>query len=187
MKGLILLWSTSIIPQARPPPCTTLSNGTCQSASIFQSMFLCASLGLIAIGAGGIRSSALAFGADQLENGVFKRSPSAKERFFNYYYALSTSSVIISLTLVVYIQEKLGWVVGFAVPCLLMLFAVISFFLASHSYVKFKSESNLIMGLIQVSVAAYRNRNLRLSDDDDTLFYGSHLVTPTRKLRCENY
>ncbi|KAL8474773.1 hypothetical protein ACS0TY_031273 [Phlomoides rotata] len=94
LLGLILLWSTSIIPQARPPSCT-LSNGTCQSASIFQSMFLCACLGLITIGAGGIRSSALAFGADQLENGVFKRSPSATERYFNCYYVLSTFSIII--------------------------------------------------------------------------------------------
>lgn len=186
MKGLIFLCSTSIIPKASPPPCT-LSNGTCQSASIFQSMFLCASLGLIA---GGIRSSALAFGADQLEYGIFQRSSSAKERYFSCYYALRIFSVIISLTCVVYIQEKLGWGVGFAVPCVLMLFGVVSFYLASHSYVKFKSETNLVTGLIQVVVAAYRNRNIRLSDNDDTLLYhcktGSRLVSPTRKLRCEN-
>lgn len=190
LKGMILLWSTTIIPQARPPPCDLSVNRTCKSATSLQFMYLCVSLGLISIGAGGIRSSSLAFGANQLENGDFRESSGGKQRYFSWYYASYTFSIIIALTCVVYIQDKMGWGVGFAVPAVLMLLSVVSFFLASPLYVKLKSGTNLITSFIQVAIAYYRNRGLKLSEKGDDLYHyktGSALVSPSRKLRCEQY
>ncbi|KAK6161854.1 hypothetical protein DH2020_001695 [Rehmannia glutinosa] len=189
LMGMILLWLTTIIPQARPPPCDP-SIDICSSATIFQFTFLCASLGLISIGAGGIRSSSLAFGANQLENGDFQRKQGVKESYFSWYYASYTFSILIALTCVVYIQDKMGWGVGFAVPAVLMLLSVISFYLASPFYIKFKSKTSLVTGLLQVVVASYRNRHLKLSDNAHTVYHyksGSVLVLPSRKLRCGNY
>ncbi|KAK6140856.1 hypothetical protein DH2020_025388 [Rehmannia glutinosa] len=188
LMGMILLWLTTIIPQARPPPCDP-SIDICSSATIFQFTFLCASLGLISIGAGGIRSSSLAFGANQLENGDFQRKPGVKESYFSWYYASYTFSLLIALTCVVYIQDKMGWGVGFAVPAVLMLFSAVSFYLASPFYIKVKSKTSLVTGLAQVVVASYRNRHLKLSDDAHTVYHyksGSVLVFPSRKLRFLN-
>ncbi|KAK4485878.1 hypothetical protein RD792_008529 [Penstemon davidsonii] len=186
---MILLWTTTVIPQARPLPCHQ-SSDTCNSASILQFVYLCASLGLISIGAGGIRASSLAFGANQLEKaGEFERAPSVKESYFSWYYASYTISVLVALTCVVYIQDNLGWGVGFAVPVVLMLFAVISFFLASSFYIKSNSKTSLVTGFVQVLVASYRNRHLKLSDSEDVMYHyknGSTLVFPSRNLRFLN-
>ncbi|KAL3820478.1 hypothetical protein ACJIZ3_006383 [Penstemon smallii] len=186
LLGMILLWTTTIIPQARPLPCHQ-STDTCDSASIFQFVYLCVSLGLISIGAGGIRASSLAFGANQLEKGGGFQS--VKESYFSWYYASYTISVLVALTCVVYIQDNMGWGVGFAVPAVLMLFAVISFFLASSFYIKSNSKTSLVTGFVQVLVASFRNRHLELSDGKDVVYHyknGSTLVFPSRNLRFLN-
>ncbi|PIA64873.1 hypothetical protein AQUCO_00100384v1 [Aquilegia coerulea] len=64
LLGMILLWLTAMIPQAKPPPCEALSK-SCKSSSTAQLAFLFASFVLMSIGAGGIRPCSLAFGADQ--------------------------------------------------------------------------------------------------------------------------
>ncbi|XP_042067998.1 protein NRT1/ PTR FAMILY 1.2-like isoform X1 [Salvia splendens] len=188
LMGIIILWSTAVIPQASPPPCDQSSN-VCISATTFQIMYLCLSFGLISIGAGGIRSSSLAFGADQLEKKGFHKSPGVKQSYFGWYYASYTLSVLVALTCVVYIQENLGWGVGFAVPGVLMLVSVTSFFLASPFYVRFKISSSLITGFVQVVVAAFRNRHLKLLDSTSDVYHcknGSGLVIPSEKLRFLN-
>ncbi|KAL0297270.1 UNVERIFIED_CONTAM: protein NRT1/ PTR FAMILY 1.2 [Sesamum radiatum] len=188
LMGMILLWSTTVIPQARPPPCEQF-NHSCSSPTIFQFMYLCTAFGLISVGAGGIRSSSLAFGADQLEKGDFKKSSGLKESYFSWYYASYMFSVLIALTCVVYIQDNMGWGVGFAVPAVLVLFGVSIFFLASRFYVKLKSKTSLLTGFIQVVVASYRNRRLDLKDGINNVCHrknGSGLVFPSENLRFLN-
>lgn len=182
---MILLWSTTIIPQARPAPCDQ-STGICVSPTIFQIIYLCTSLGLISIGAGGIRSSSLAFGVDQLEKAGFHKRPLLKERYFSWYYAAYTLSILIAITCVVYIQDNLGWAIGFAVPAVLMAFGVCVFFLASPFYVKLKSKTSLITGFVRVVVASYKNRHFKLSNATNYAYHcraGSNLVIPSAKLR----
>lgn len=183
---MILLWSTTVIPYSKPPPCDE-SDATCSAPTVFQFMYLCVCFGLISIGAGGIRSSSLAFGADQLEKrgGIHKR-PALKQCYFNWYYASYTLSVLIAYTFVVYIQDNFGWGIGFAVPVVLMLFSVSSFFLASSFYVKLKSKKSLFTGFIQVAVASYQNRHCILCESMDYVCHretGSTLVFPSQSLR----
>ncbi|KAL8504088.1 hypothetical protein ACS0TY_022717 [Phlomoides rotata] len=188
LLGMILLWSTTVIPQAKPPPCDP-SSDTCISPSVFQFVYLCSSLGLISIGAGAIRSSSLAFGADQLEEVGFHKRPLLKERYFSWYYAAYTLSILVALTCVVYIQDNLGWPVGFAVPTVLMVFGVCVFFLASPFYVKFKSETSLITGFVQVVIASFKNRQVELLNTTNYAYHcktGSTLVVPSAKLRFLN-
>ncbi|XP_051129853.1 protein NRT1/ PTR FAMILY 1.1-like [Andrographis paniculata] len=184
LMGMILLWSTTVIPSAKPPPC---SDGiACTAPTVLQLTYLCTCFGLMSIGAGGIRSSCLAFGADQLEKGTggFAKH-GVKECYFGWYYASYTFSVLIALTCIVYIQDNLGWSIGFAVPAVLMFFNATSFFFASSFYVKMETKKNLVTGLFQVAVASYRNRHLRLSESTDYLCHcepGSTLLRPSQKL-----
>ncbi|PHT32606.1 hypothetical protein CQW23_28943 [Capsicum baccatum] len=78
LVGMFLFWLTSVIPQARPPPCVNI----CGSADMLQFIFLCFSMGIIAIGVGTIRSSSLAFGFDQLKQEVCQENARAMERYF---------------------------------------------------------------------------------------------------------
>ncbi|KAF3681148.1 putative chaperone protein dnaJ 10-like [Capsicum annuum] len=189
LVGMFLFWLTSVIPQARPPPCVD-SNNICRSAEMFQLFFLCFSLGIVAIGAGTIKSSSLAFGSDQLKQEVYQGNARAMERYFSWYYALYALSLVVALTCLVYIQVNMGWALGFGAPVLLMLFATVLIYLGTPFYVKLKPKSSLITGLFQVVVAAYRNRCLRLSSESADILYhrnkGSTIVRPSEKLRFLN-
>ncbi|XP_060173592.1 protein NRT1/ PTR FAMILY 1.2-like [Lycium barbarum] len=187
--GMFLFWLTSVIPQARPPPCVA-SNNICRSAEMFQLFFLCFSLGVVAIGAGAIKSSSLAFGSDQLKREVYPENARAMESYFSWYYAVIVLSVLVALTCLVYIQVNMGWALGFGAPVLLMLFSTLLIYLGTPFYVKLNPKSSLITGLFQVIVASYRNRRLRLSSQSADVLYhqkkGSAVVLPSEKLRFLN-
>jgi peptide/histidine transporter 3/4 len=141
----------------------------------------------MSIGAGGIRSSSLAFGVDQLS----KQDENAgiKEGYFSWYYASVAVASLLGLSVVVYIQDNLGWTVGFGVPVVLMFIATLSFFLATPFYVMLEAKKNMLTGLAQVLVASYRNRLQQLPQEDmnvNGIYHhekDSNLLVPTEKLR----
>ncbi|XP_027082108.1 protein NRT1/ PTR FAMILY 1.2-like isoform X1 [Coffea eugenioides] len=189
LLGMALLWLTAMIPQVKPPPCHE-SNKSCSSATSFQLFLLCSCFGLTSIGLGGIRSSSLAFGADQLQKAGGHNNGRVLESYFSWYYALSTISLLIAYTCIVYAQESLGWQVGFGIPVMLMLLSTLSFSLASHLYVKLKAKSSLIVEMLQVAVASYRKRHIELSTESSKLLCHHHrgpsICLPSEKLRFLN-
>ena len=175
-----------MIPQATPPPCME-SNNSCDSTTSFQLLLLFTSFALISTGAGGIRSSSLAFGADQLEKGDGCESVGVSGRYLSWYYASYTFSVLIALTCMVYIQENMGWQFGFGVSVVVMLFAALSFFLATPFYVKVKAKASLLTEPIKVFVSSYKNSSLKLNSTNMFLQKnGSALVFPSEKMRSDN-
>ncbi|KAJ6373001.1 hypothetical protein OIU76_027352 [Salix suchowensis] len=161
LLGMVLLWLTTF-PEARPPPCVQLS-GNCKSATTPQLLLLYTAFCFVAIGAGGIRSSSLAFGADQLGTRNSLKHARIRESFFSWYYGIVSASVFVGMTLIVYIQDNMGWMVGFGVPVVLMIMSSLSFFVASPSYVKSKPKASWITGLARVVVCSIRNRRIKLS------------------------
>lgn len=189
LMGMVLLWLTSVIPQARPPPCAESSNN-CAPPTYLQLIVLCSSFALMSIGAGGIRACSLAFGADQLELNGSLKSSRALESYFSWFYVSASFAALLALSCIVYIQENLGWAIGFGIPVVLMLLAVISFFLASPFYVKLKPTSSLLVGFAQVVVASYRRRHLKLLWQENDVVYhsrkGSTSIVPSERLRFLN-
>lgn len=186
LLGMVLLWLTTMIPQAIPPPCYE-SNNSCDSTTSFHLLLLFASFALISTGAGGIRSSSLAFGADQLEKEDGCESVGMLGRYLSWYYASYTFSVLIALTCMVYIQENMGWQFGFGVSVVVMLFAALSFFLATPFYVKVKAKASLLTEPIKVIVSSYKNHALKLNSTNMFLQKnGSALVFPSEKMRFLN-
>ena len=126
----------------------------------WQLPLLFTSFALMSLGSGGIRPCALAFGADQLD----KRDNSARnvrtlQTFFNWYYTVLGLSIVFAATVIVYIQQARGWVVGFSVPVVLMVTALTLFLLGSPLYLKAAADRSAILGLMQVLVASYKNRH----------------------------
>ncbi|GER52690.1 major facilitator superfamily protein [Striga asiatica] len=189
LLGTIQLWLTAIIPAARPPKCGPAQ--LCKRASPAQITLLLSSFGLMSIGAGGIRPCSLAFGADQLTD---KNDPEKKrvlESFFGWYYASAAVSVLIALTGIVYVQDHLGWKVGFGLPVVLMFFSAVLFFLASKLYIKEGPNKSLFTGFLQVIVAAWRNRRLDFPGVGSGEYYrekgySAAYTTPSDKLRFLN-
>nr|XP_027084375.1 protein NRT1/ PTR FAMILY 1.2-like [Coffea arabica] len=188
--GTIVLWLTTMIPQARPPPCNESSN-SCTSATSFQLFMLFTSFILLSVGAGGIRSASLAFGADQFEKRDGKKDAVLLQRYFSWYYVSYSLSLVLALTCMVYIQDQMGWQIGFGASVVVMFFAAFLFFLASPIYIKVKAKVTLFTELVQVIVASYKNKSRKLlsSSSTEMLYHhknGSMLVFPSEKMRFLN-
>ncbi|GER48337.1 major facilitator superfamily protein [Striga asiatica] len=75
------------------------------------------------------------------------------ESFFGWYYALAAVSVFIALKGIVYVQDHMGWRVGFGLPVALMFFSALLFFLASRLYVKVGPNKSLFTGFVFLNKA----------------------------------
>ncbi|KAL9244628.1 hypothetical protein vseg_018388 [Gypsophila vaccaria] len=190
LLGMFVLWMTTVIPQAKPRPCDP-STSTCSSPTIGQYAFLVAAFLLMAIGGGGTKPCSQAFGADQVDQGDNPKNENRLEIFLNWYYMFSCLSVIVALTVIVYIQDHLGWMIGFGVPVVLMFLATLFFFLAARMYVMVDANKNRLVRLLQVIVASFRNRKINASDQGlDAQYYqgttDSSESIPTGRLRFLN-
>ncbi|XWS24667.1 hypothetical protein CRYUN_Cryun27aG0002200 [Craigia yunnanensis] len=191
LLGMTLLWLTAVFPQARPPDCNSRIVENCASPKPAQLALLFLSFALMSIGAGGIRPCSLAFGADQFYNPSNPKNERVLQSFFNWYYASVGVSIMISITVIVYIQDAAGWVVGLGVPAGLMLFSTVMFLLGSPLYIKMKANKSLFTSFAQVMAAAWKNKNLGLppmGSDAGIWYYhkGSKLIAPTEKIRFLN-
>ncbi|KAK4277000.1 hypothetical protein QN277_015074 [Acacia crassicarpa] len=186
LLGMVLLWITTMIPKSSSA-CYNVSD-TCSSPTAFELLPLHASFVLMAFGAGGIRSASLAFGVDQLT--YRDKEERIKDSYFSWYYASTAVAALVALSAITYIQDQMGWKLGFGIPVVLMFISTLSFFLASPFYVKLDAKENLFSGLAQVLVASFKNRHLQHPQVDMTTIYhhgkDSKLVMPSDKLRFLN-
>ncbi|KAK6790547.1 hypothetical protein RDI58_009628 [Solanum bulbocastanum] len=134
----------------------------CDGATAVQLAILLCSFGLISIGTGFNRPCSIAFGADQLENKENPDNERLIDSYFNWYYASVGVSLVLAVTVIVYIQDHFGWQIGFAVPALLMIVSVSVFLIGSPLYIKAKARGSLFTGLFQVAVAAFRKRHINV-------------------------
>ncbi|XP_055806728.1 protein NRT1/ PTR FAMILY 1.2-like [Solanum dulcamara] len=184
--GMIILWLTAIIPQLKPLPCSQFQH-VCNGATLVQLVLLFSSIGFMSIGPGFVRPCSIIFGTDQLEN---KENQRLLDSYFNWYYVSTGISNILAVTIIVYIQDRYGWKVGFGIPVILMFLSVSMFLIGSPLYIKVKAKENLFLGLLQAVVANFRKRNTRLPLNDCDDYYRwpleSGVFTPSKDFRCLN-
>ncbi|KAK8694942.1 hypothetical protein V6N13_072485 [Hibiscus sabdariffa] len=159
--GMVLLTLTAAVSKLHPPAC---ESGTCQGPTPWQMTFLLSGLGLMVVGAGGIRPCNLAFGADQFDPET-KSGKSGITSFFNWYYFTFTFAMMVSLTVIVYVQSDVSWAWGLAIPAFMMFLSCVMFFLGTRIYVRIKPQGSPITSVIQVMVAAARKRKLKQPDE----------------------
>ncbi|KAJ0581650.1 putative proton-dependent oligopeptide transporter family, MFS transporter superfamily [Helianthus annuus] len=165
LLGMTFLWLTSVVPQLTPSSCNEPETG-CNPTTPTQLAFLFSCFILLSIGSGCIRPCSIAFGADQLKHHPTPNNQRLIDSYFNWYYVSIMISTVVAFTAMVYIQEQLGWQVGFAVAVLIMFCSALMFLLGSSLYVKVKPSESLFLGLVQVLVVAFKNRGIELLPDD---------------------
>ncbi|XBH53843.1 hypothetical protein VPH35_076257 [Triticum aestivum] len=124
---------------------------------------------LAALGTGGIKPCASAFGADQFDSG----DPTELEKkgsFFNWYYFLINLGSLLSSTLLVWLQDNGWWGLGFAIPTVLMALGLAVFVGGSRVYRFRKLRASPFTSICQVLVAAVRKWHVQLPDDTSPLY-----------------
>ncbi|KAF4367592.1 hypothetical protein F8388_011231 [Cannabis sativa] len=161
--GMLVLTLTAAVTNLHPPQCHSEDSETCSGPTTWQFLFLLSGLGLMVVGAGGIRPCNLAFGADQFNPNTESGKRGANS-FFNWYYFTFTFAMMVSLTFIVYVQSDVSWGWGLAIPCFLMLLSCVFFFAGSKIYVKVKPDGSPLTNAVRVIVAAVRKRHLNLTE-----------------------
>lgn len=154
---MISLTLSAVLPGLRPAPCK--GEDVCKEASEGQLAILYVSLLLGALGSGGIRPCVVAFGADQFD----ESDPNNKTRtwrYFNWYYFVMGGSILVAVTLLVYIQDNIGWGWGLGIPTIAMFISIITFIAGYPLYRNFNPPGSPFTRLIQVAVAAFRKRKI---------------------------
>ncbi|XP_022734515.1 protein NRT1/ PTR FAMILY 2.13-like [Durio zibethinus] len=161
--GMLIVTLTAWIPKLHPPECKPEQqlHGHCIGPNNVQLGVLLTGLGLLSVGTGGIRPCSIAFGIDQFDP-TTEEGVKGISSFFNWYYTTFTVVMLLTLTLVVYIQESVSWVLGFGIPTLLMGSSILLFLIGTRIYVHVKPRGSVFSSIAQVFVAAYQKRQLKL-------------------------
>ncbi|RLM74708.1 hypothetical protein C2845_PM15G24220 [Panicum miliaceum] len=123
-------------------------------------------MGLLVVSAAGTNPTSLPFGADQFDESD-ERHKGGLARFYNCYYTIAMPATFLALTVVVYIQVKVGWGLGFAIPTVLMAAAFAVFLAGAAVYVYVPPEGSIFSSVARVVVASCRKWRLRLPHPDD--------------------
>ncbi|POO00041.1 Proton-dependent oligopeptide transporter [Trema orientale] len=163
LLGMGTLTLTAWLPQLHPHACTKqeVDLGHCRGPNQTQLGFLILGLGLVSIGSGGIRPCSIPFGVDQFDPATHQGRKGINS-FFNWYYTTLMIVLLLSQTIVVYVQDKVSWVIGFGIPAVLMACSIIFFFFGTKLYYYVKPEGSIFSSIAQVFVAAYKKRHLKL-------------------------
>ncbi|XP_061336866.1 protein NRT1/ PTR FAMILY 2.13-like isoform X2 [Gastrolobium bilobum] len=174
LLGMTVVTLTAWLPELHPPSCTTQQRilNQCVRASTSHLGALLMGLISLSIGSAGIRPCSIPFGVDQFDRTTDEGNKGIKS-FFNWYYTTFTVVLLLTQTLIVYIQDSVSWKIGFAIPTVCMLCSIIMFFIGTKVYVYVKPEGSIFSGIAQVLVAAYRKRKLKLPSEKqvDGIFY----------------
>jgi peptide/histidine transporter 3/4 len=149
----------------------------CQEPKSTHLWILYLALFLTSLGSGGIRSCVVPFSGDQfdmtkkvlnLENGISS---------IGIFFVLDWLPLS-ALTIVVYIQDHMGWGWGLGIPTIAMFISLIAFVLGSRLYKTVKPNGSPFVRLAQVIVAALKKRNEVLPQDPKLLYQNVELDSP---------
>ncbi|KAK1554211.1 hypothetical protein Q3G72_009324 [Acer saccharum] len=169
--GMVVVTLTAWLPQLHPPKCHVDQppHGQCKPATTSQLTILLMGLGLLSVGSGGIRPCIIPFGVDQFDP-TTEEGAKGIDSYFNWYYTTITVAILITMTVVVYIQDSVSWVIGFGIPTVLMACSIVLFLVRTRIYVHVKPERSIFSGIAQVFVAVYKKRRYKLPDDGGDSF-----------------
>ncbi|KAJ8563545.1 hypothetical protein K7X08_031997 [Anisodus acutangulus] len=187
LLGVLLLTFTAAIDTLRPPKCFDGSND-CRNASTFHITILYAALALAYLGNGGTRFTIGSMGANQFNK------PNHQAIFFNWYtFALYTSNVIGS-TVLLYIEDNVSWVIGFAICVAFNIFGLLIFLLGQRFYRHIEAQQESpFMSLARVVVAAIRKHREPLSLGGEDYYHGmkqqdsATITNPSKFFRFLNH
>ncbi|TVU31263.1 hypothetical protein EJB05_22944 [Eragrostis curvula] len=128
---------------------------------------------LVALGVGGIKPCVSPFGAEQFDDAE-PGERDAKASFFNWYYFCVNIGSMLASTVLVWVQDRVSWWLGFGIPAGVMTVALAMFVSNKRLYriqdqKKDPPRASPLTRACQVAVAAVRKRGVELPAGDYSL------------------
>ncbi|XP_009788423.1 protein NRT1/ PTR FAMILY 5.2-like [Nicotiana tabacum] len=168
--GMCLLTMAVSLKALRPPSCGKgIKDIDCtKRASAFQiGIFYCA-LYIVAIGTGGTKPNISTMGADQFDD-FEPKERFQKLSFFNWWMFSIFLGTLFSNSFLVYLQDNVGWGVGYGLPTAGLAVSVMVFLLGTRYYRHKKPTGSPFTRIAQVVVAAARKWKVVVPNDPKEL------------------
>ncbi|KAH9316541.1 hypothetical protein KI387_025168, partial [Taxus chinensis] len=187
--GMATLTLSASLSSLKPPSCT---GSDCPTATLVQSGVFFLGLYLIALGTGGIKPCVSSFGADQFDD-TDPTDRKKKGSFFNWFYFSINVGALIASSVLVYVQDNVGWGWGFGIPTVFMGVAIFSFFSGTPLYRFQKPGGSPLTRVCQVVVASLSKLQTEVPNDHSLLYevqdkrsaiQGSRKLEHTDEFKC---
>ncbi|KAG4138831.1 hypothetical protein ERO13_D07G157200v2 [Gossypium hirsutum] len=184
---MLLVTLAVSVPALRPPSCGHgIKEEACnkRASDLQKGVFYCA-LYIIAIGTGGTKPNISTMGADQFDDFEPKERVQ-KLSFFNWWMFSIFFGTLFSNTFLIYIQDTVGWSLGYGLPTAGLLVSVLVFLVGTPHYRHKLALGSPLTTIFQVLVAAVRKWNVPVPSDPKELHELSlEEYTKSKKFRIE--
>ncbi|OEL19260.1 Protein NRT1/ PTR FAMILY 5.2 [Dichanthelium oligosanthes] len=185
LSGMVLLTLAVSLPALRPPKCGdgTPDPNCTQHATPAQLGVFFLALYILAVGTGGTKPNISTIGADQFDDN-HPRERRHKLSFFNWWVFSIFFGTLFANTVLVYIQDNVGWTVGYALPTLCVAVSIAIFTAGTPFYRHKPTSESAFVKMARVIVGAARKwavsvpvdpRELHELDDE---YYTKKNATP---------
>lgn len=142
------------IHSLKPSQCEVGSTTSCENPTKLQYLFLYTAMGLTTLGVGGSRFTIATMGADQFDKTDHQGA------FFNWYFVVLYVGNAISFIAIVYIQDNIGWGLGFGICLVTVAIGLVLLLLGKPFYRLVKPKGSPFVSIARVLVAAIRKRKV---------------------------
>nr|KYP75881.1 Peptide transporter PTR2 [Cajanus cajan] len=184
LKGLSMLTMSQFMPILKP-----CNNEICDRPRKFHEVVFFFALYCIALGTGGFKPCLESFGADQFD-GDHLEERKQKMSFFNWWTFALCVAMLLGTTVVVYVQDVVGWGIACLMLTIFMVFNIIAFYVGKPFYRYRRPQGNPFIPILQVLIAATRKRNLSCPSNHALLYevpksekHQGRLLSHTSRLR----
>ncbi|KAI3986889.1 hypothetical protein MKX01_014590 [Papaver californicum] len=170
LLGMILLTLTVSVPGLKPPICGHgIAAKDCNlRASKFQVAIFYAALYIIAIGTGGTKPNISTMGADQFDD-FEPNERKLKLSFFNWWSFSIFFGTLGANTFLVYIQDNVGWGIGYCIPTVGIAIAIIVFLIGTPFYRHKPTTGSAFAIMYKIMIASFQKRKVPYPSDPKEL------------------
>lgn len=178
LLGLILLTMSAFVPSLK-----ACEAAVCPKPRKVHEVVFFLAIYLISVGTGGHKPSLESFGADQFdENHDDERKK--KMSYFNWWNFGLCCGLLLGVTVVVYVQDHVGWGAGDIIFTAVMALSLVIFIIGRPFYRYQVPTGSPLTPMLQVLVAAIRNRNLPYPSNPAELYEVPKSRTDKGRLLC---
>ncbi|KAK9906008.1 hypothetical protein M0R45_000133 [Rubus argutus] len=169
LLGMSVLTLAVSLPALKPPTCFDANVENCKKASTLHLAVFYGALYTLAIGTGGTKPNISTIGADQFDD-FEPKEKAQKLSFFNWWMFSIFFGTLFANTILVYIQDNVGWSLGYGLPTLGLLISILIFLAGTRFYRHKVPTGSPFTRMAKVIVAAIRKWKVALPSDPKELY-----------------
>ncbi|GFP83396.1 protein nrt1/ ptr family 5.2 [Phtheirospermum japonicum] len=166
--GMCLLTLAVSVPGLKAPPCNSTNATDCPKATTLELGMFYGALYTLAIGTGGTKPNISTIGADQFDD-FDPKEKAQKLSFFNWWVFSIFIGILFGNTVLVYIQDNVGWALGYGIPTAGLALAITIFLIGSPFYRHKKPNGSPFTRMARVIVSSLRKWKVPVPHDSREL------------------